>query len=790
MLKIIDRYVFREMVPPFVVGLLLLTFVLLMNQVLLLAEMFIDKGVPAGEALRILGLLVPSILAFAVPMAVLIGILGGLARLSADSEVVAFRTLGIGSKRLARPLLLFGLCGWIVTSALALYMAPRANHQWVEAMTDSVLARVRLKVHPLEFNETIPNMVFLVQDIDRDKTWRNVFAHFGGDPLNPRLAMARRGRINLFPEKKRAILELSDGVLYSMSPVEPEKDSLTTFDRLEEEIAVENLFAMISSEKRVREKDIGELFRDLRGLRIRLAGMLDRADDGSPAGEDVDLAQTRREISAHGIEIHKKFSLPFVCLIFVLLGLPLGIRTGRAGRTGGFSLSLVIILLFYVLLTAGEKLAMDGKISPWLGMWGPDIVLAAAGLWLFLRAEREPLGWARFFGFPPAPKTDREIPAGKPVPRKAARKIRFPSLPFPNILDRYVARKSLALLGLVLSALIGATALALFFERLDDLLRRGKPVGLLVSYVGFKIPESLAFILPVSVLAMTLLSLGLLAKSNETTALKTCGISLARMTLPVLALAAAVSAAAFLIQERIVPAAHARSEEAWGRITDLPPRTYSYINRHWILGRDGGRIYHYDYFDPADSTFSRLSIFDLDLARWSLARRAFAEKAILSGDMFLFERGWFRDHSGTADPAFVRKERGEVAAGEENLTILKARREPLQMTWGELRQYVAEVRGMGFRATRLRVDLAQKTALPVVSLIMALLAVPFAFSMGKKGALAGVGLSVVLAMGYWGTFAIFRSLGHAEVLPPFLAAWGANLVFGSAGVIGLLRLRT
>ena len=88
--RILDRYVLREVVPPFLVGLLLVTFVLLMNQVLLLAELFIDKGVPALQALRILGLLVPSILAFALPMAVLMGILGGLARLSADSEVVAF----------------------------------------------------------------------------------------------------------------------------------------------------------------------------------------------------------------------------------------------------------------------------------------------------------------------------------------------------------------------------------------------------------------------------------------------------------------------------------------------------------------------------------------------------------------------------------------------------------------------------------------------------------------------------------------------------------------------------
>lgn len=771
MLKTVDRYVFREMVPPFLVGLLLLVFVLLMNQVLLLAELFIDKGVPAGDALRILALLLPSILAFAVPMAVLTGILGGLSRLAADSEVVAFQTLGIGPRRLARPVLLFGLCGWLVTSLLALYLAPRANHQWVQVMTDSVLARVRLKVHPLEFNETIPDMVFLVRDVDRTGAWEDIFAHIGRDPLSPRVVMARRGRIVLFPEKKRAVLELSDGVLYTGSPAEPGKDSVTAFERLEEDIPVESLFASISSEKRVREKDIGELVRGLRELRT------------------AEGPQARRETTFHAIEIHKKFSLPFVCLIFVLLGLPLGIRTGRVGRTGGYSLSMVIILLFYVLLTAGEKLAADGKISPFLGMWGPDLVLAAAGLSLFLRSDRErPIRprLLRLFAKPekrsPAPGTQ-----DRPRPGRASR---FPTLPFPNVLDRYVARKSLAVLGLVFSALLGATALVLFFERLDELLRRGKPIGLLAGYVGYKIPEFLAFLLPVSVLAMTLLALGLLAKSNETTAALACGVSLRRLTLPTLALAAVASGAVFLVQERIVPAAHARAEEAWSRITDVPPRSYSYINRHWILGRDGDRIYHYDYFDPAGSAVSRLTVYDLDLGRWSLERRTFAEKAVLSNGDFLFQGGWSRDYSGTETAAFSRRESGKIPAGEEKTTFLKARREPLQMTLGELKRYVAEVRGMGFRATRLRVELGQKTALPFVSLIMAFLAVPFAFSMGRKGALVGVGLSVVIAMAYWGTFAVFRSLGYAEVLPPFLAAWGANLIFGSAGAAGLFRLRT
>ncbi|HUT08309.1 MAG TPA: LPS export ABC transporter permease LptF [Candidatus Latescibacteria bacterium] len=770
--KILDRYIFREVVPPFLVGLLLVAFVLLMNQILVLAELFINKGVPAGEAVRILALLIPSILVFALPMAVLMGILGGLARLSADSEVVAFQSLGIGPRRLLRPILFFGLCGFFLTLPLALLVAPRANHAWVRAMTDTVLSRVQLKVHPLEFNEPIPNMVLFVRDIDRDGSWHDVFASMSKDPAHPRLVMARTGSIRLFPQKRRAVLELSDGFVYSGSPAEPEKDSLTTFERLEEEVDVEGLFASVSSEKRVREKDIGELVRDVKSL---------TAGPSSAAG--------RREIRAHWIEIHKKFSLPLACLVFAFLGLPLGIMTGRAGRTGGFSLGLVIILLYYVLLTAGEKMAMDGRLSAFLGMWIPDIILAAAGVFLFLGADRRASAPIRFAGRwrsrekgePPAPRTvsRRPLSASRPSPVR-----------FPGVLDRYIARKFLAILALAFSALAAATLLATFFERLSDTLRHGKPVGLLVRYVLFKLPEFLAYLLPVAVLTATLLTFGLLAKFNEATALKACGISAYRSILPVLVLSAAVSGLAFLVQERVVPAAHARAEDAWNRIADLPPRSYSYLNRHWVLGRAGNRIYHYDYFEPGSLTFSRMSIFDIDPGRWALTRRFFAEKATIEKDTLIYREGWVRNFAAPAAPPFAKAESGRLAVDEEKDVFLKTWKEPLQMTLGELRKYTAEVRGMGFRAGRLRAELGQKTALPLVSLVMALLAVPFGFSMGKKGALVGVGLSVALAMAYWGTFAVFRSLGGAEVLTPFLGAWGANLIFGLAGVSLLFRLRT
>ena len=761
--KLLDRYVLREVVPPFFVGLLLVVFVLLMNQVLLLTELFIDKGVAAPEALRILGFLVPSILVFALPMAVLMGVLGGVARLSSDSEVVALQSLGVGPRRLGRPVLVFGFCGFLLTLPLALIVAPRANSAWVRAMAGSVVGRVQLKVRPLEFNETLPNTVFLVREAGRDDRWRDVFAYMAGDPANPRLVLARSGTIRLFPEQRRAVLELEDGAVYAGPAADPAKDTLTTFDRMEEEIDVEDLFPRISSAKRVREKDIGELVRDLAAMETAAPGLRDA-----------------RQVRAHRIEIHKKFALPAAGLVLALLGLPLGLMTGRAGRTGGFSLGLVVILVYYGLLTAGENFAMDGRLSAFLGMWGPDILLAAAAVILSRSAGRPR----------PVPRAARRSPAPAPDAARATAAPRSRPLRFPGLLDLYVSRKFLSLLALVLAALSAAAFLLVFFENLGETLARGKPAALLARYVWFKLPELLAFLLPAAVLTAALLALGFLARTNEATAMKACGLSAYRTVLPVLVLAAAASLLAFAVQERVVPAAHARSEAAWGAINGLPPRSYSYLNRHWILGRSGDRIYRYDYLDPGSGTLSRLSVFDIDPGRWELARRFFAEKAAFEDGALVYRDGWTRDFTAAAGPSFVRSASGRVPLADAKDAFLEPSREPLQMTLAELGQHVEEVRRMGFPAGRLRAELAQKRALPFVSLVMALLAVPFGFRMGRKGTLVGVGLSVAVAMAYWGTFAVFRSLGMTGTLTPFLGAWGANLIFGLAGVAGLFRLRT
>jgi LPS export ABC transporter permease LptG len=274
--------------------------------------------------------------------------------------------------------------------------------------------------------------------------------------------------------------------------------------------------------------------------------------------------------------------------------------------------------------------------------------------------------------------------------------------------------------------------------------------------------------------------------------MKACGISIYRAVLPTVFLAVLIGGLAFHIQERILPQANKKAEEIWNKITDVSPRSYGALNRRWVANKKRDRFYHFSYFDPEKAAFRWLSIFDMDLSNWSLQRRIYAERAVFKEDILHLENGWIREFAGEApkSPGAQIFETMDLTLEEGKGSFLKEWREPSQMTYGELRQYVREIQELGFETVGFRVDLSSKISFPFVALVMTLLGIPFAFSMGKRGTLVGMGVSLAIAMVYWIAIGVFRNLGYVSFLNIFFAAWGPNVVFGLIGLYLLFRLRT
>lgn len=773
-----DRYVLREVTTPFLVGLAVYSFALLMNQLLLYPELFIARGVSLRTTLSLLLNVIPGILAFTVPMALLMGVLAGLSRLSSDSEITAFKSLGIRHSRLLAPLLLFGLAGWAATSYLAMQAAPVSNYRFQKTFASALAQRAETQVSPRVFNEPIPGLTIFYREAGPSRGWDKVFIASGDSPMTPRIILAAHGRLSVSPESRRAVLRLSEVVEHQVVLDEPDTYPLTFSGQADEELDGEKLFPAYAAVKREREKTLGE-------LRTSRAEAAARREEAVRTGDALARGQAEEDLRRHEVEIHKKYSLPFACWIFIFLGLPLGVSTRKGGRTSGFTLSIVIIFIYYVMITAGENMAVRGRVEPWLGMWGANIVFAALAAWLFLASAREVPLLGRL-GSRRAPAAEGGAGAGEPVAAVRRRRLRL-LLP---ILDRYILRKYLFIAGLSFASLVVISAIITFFEQIDNLYEHGKPMALLLTYVWYRMPEFIHIGIPVLALTATLLTFGLLTKSNELTAMKACGISVFRAVMPALLMAVLAGGLSFWVQERVLPGSNRRAQAAWNELNDVPARTMTVFHRRWVSNPSRDRFYHYQYFDPDQAAWSGLQVFELDVERWAVQRRWYAERAELRGATVVLRNGWVREFRDAVPIGYDRFEVREMPLLDDKSLFFAEAKEPSQMTYGELKRHVREIRGLGFDARRPLVDLAVKAAFPWTALVMTLLGLPFAFAMGKRGALVGIAASVGIAAFYWVLLGVFRSLGYVGYLNALLAAWGPNLLFGFLGGWLFLKVRT
>jgi len=255
-------------------------------------------------------------------------------------------------------------------------------------------------------------------------------------------------------------------------------------------------------------------------------------------------------------------------------------------------------------------------------------------------------------------------------------------------------------------------------------------------------------------------------------------------------LSVVISFFSFYIQENIIPFSSKKADATWSKINDISPPNYNRLDRRWIAGKKGDKLYYYRYFDQDKAFFRNMTILDIDRTSWVLKRRIYAEKAELSGNKLILNDLWERRFEQNRPVSFDKKESLGLTLDEEKSHFVKGVKKADQMHFGELREYIGELKESHFETTRFRVDLHYKISFPLACLVVVLLGIPFAFTMGKRGTLVGIGLSFVIAIVYWGAIGIFKSLGYAGYLSPFIGAWGPNLVFGLIGLYLIFNLRT
>jgi LPS export ABC transporter permease LptG len=302
-------------------------------------------------------------------------------------------------------------------------------------------------------------------------------------------------------------------------------------------------------------------------------------------------------------------------------------------------------------------------------------------------------------------------------------------------------------------------------------------------------------ITPLSVLIAVLVTFGLLNRSSELIAMKATGISIYRLVIPVVAIAAILAGALFAFDQYYLPQANRKQEALRNIIKGRPAQTTLNPDQKWIFGQqdpgEPGRIFYYQFFDPDENAFANLSLFEFDETTFAITKRIFAARVVWDADehAWKFENGWVRTMQGSDFTGFREFQTASFPEVHEQPGYFeKERLQSGEMNFGQLQHYIGDLQQSGFDTMQLRVQLYDKLAYPLVTIVMAVLAIPFAVSMGKRGSLTGVAWAIGIALGYWVIAAIFNAMGNVNYLPAAVAAWSPDILFGLTG--GYLLLRT
>jgi LPS export ABC transporter permease LptG len=812
-MSILTRYVFKEMVGPTALGFTFYTSIILMQRLFDMAGLIIRRSLSGAAVGKLLLYSLPNIIVLTVPMALLFGILIAIGRLSSDSEIVAMRALGISTRKIYRPVFVFSFLMFLVNLYLINFVMPAGNRQFVTLRTELTAASAERVVRPRVFYDEYENLMIYVNDVDTATgQWKGVFVadNRGEEPqqesLTPaqmaemtrpqpqndddavtglthkgagqRTIVAERGNITLQRPENELWMNLIGAETHVWDPSKTDR-----YDRTESKTQ-----RILLPMRGATDGITNSLARSFREMDLRELLYQERTLSRSRAQND----RYNRNIAL--VEIHKKLAIPFACIAFGVLGLPLGITNRRGGKSSGFSLSIAIIVFYYVMINNGEQLAGSGKIPPILGMWGANLILLAIGMYLLTRANRDAL----------AQRTDRGILAkivgaiGRIFSRRGetVSSEENPSLlsrldiTFPNILDRYILREFTKILLLVLVSVVALFVIVEYTEISKDVRENGVAASTLLRYFRFQIFTVLNWTLPISVLVATLVTFGILSKNNEVTAIKSGGVSLYRIAAPIIFVAAIISLLAYFILDFVLPYANQRVYQLKRRIEGKTVITASQ-QKLWYLGKNGRYLINFLAYDANAKRLTQVQVFEFHPSEFRLTRRVYAGSATWNGQAWAFENGWIRSFTDDGESTFAPITHPVALFYPETPEDFATEvTPPDQMTYAELRRYIRTLRESGYAADELSVKLYGKTSWPVISIVMALIAMPFAFKIGRRGALYGIGLALVIGIIYWMVYAIFTKFGEVGNLPPLLSAWSANILFAIAAVYMFLHVET
>lgn len=777
------RYISREIIPYFLLSLLVATVIIFAQEAGRFSELFIKRNVPP-ELVRTLWLtILTRVMVITLPTSLLLGILLGLARLSSDNEILSLMANGISRAQLLIPLLSLALPVWLLMSWLTLVETPRSAARFHQIRSQLILQGIRTQVSPRVFDHRFVDRVLYIHNIDRTTDlWEGIFL-VSVESGRPILLTGTQGLLELGDNPESSKLHLFDGTIHRLEPdrggdyvyhLEGFSSYHVRFDPQSREAARFQL------ENQRKPEPLMEM---------SLNNLL-----------NISKQDYKTYIKAR-VEAGRRLALPFACLLFPPLGLVLASLGRLASRSAGFTLGISLACAYYLLLLAAEHLARGQLLPPLLALWLPNVIFLAAVLlgWKYRSACRQSQNqltapeWKRrlFYGWGEKrsllwSRLRTFLNTGRPKQW----------LPWLRLIDQDLVIDFGRYTLLFLAGFWLLFMVFTLFELSSDVIQHQISASKVVSYIIFLTPEVIYNLAPPCTLLAAVLVASLRTRTNQVAALKSAGMSVYRIAAPILLTCLVLAIMLNLWGNAVVPEANILQEQLRfyikkGRFPlplELSPLAQE---GNWVYGKQH-RIFHFDQFDRERLVFSKLWVLDLNPADLTLSQRIEARRArwdqvqhqwqLEDARVWKFQKDRLVQ-SWSCDTLYLALE-------ESPDYFQKDVRKPQYMSASELATYIRELRQKGVDVRSWSVAFHRKLASPIACFVMGLVGIPFGLTLGRKGTLRGVGLGIFIGLTYWLSLGFFEGLGKYGYVSPVLAGWGPAVLFGALGVFALFWVRT
>lgn len=849
---ILYRYIISKHVLPFLYSFSVIVFVMMMNLAVQLLNKIIAKGLEPRVVLELLFIQMGWIVALALPMAVLVATLMTFGSMSADNEILAVRASGRSIYALLLPVVLAASILALLLVHFNNLVLPEANHRAANLTSDITRKKPEAFIEPRVLIKDFTNYVLWVDRVNAKSGMMRQVRIFSDVPgQNPTTTLADSGRVTVTPDGEHLQLTLYSGESHSHSRENPEEHFVARFERqvLFIRNVDSELRRTERTYRSDREKSAQEMLKDVKEFTVardqrqseyaalldttiakvtRLAALADSlpADSTRPFDTLTTLEQfatacgvqqrytasriqslsgrvsrvqqqleiQQRKIAQYLAEIHKKYSIPVTTLVFVLIGAPLGIMARRGGLAMGTSYSIVFFVIFWVFLLGGESLADRLVVPPGPAMWSGNVIVGLVGLYLVLRMGRE----ATFLSFEPVVRLWKRITGGtgEPLNRRPGILHRL-TRPIADVLF-YVVRRSFGILpvylirkflGYFAGVLVAMLTVFIVVDYVSSLRKfEGAPLSNVALYYWYYLPWIALMVMPIIVLLASMGAMGSMAKNSELTAMKSSGISIRQLTVPLLFLGAALAVASFYVGEMVLPEANAKRKQLNESITDNRIERTTGAAR---LNREYRRDF---YYFGGPSTLYRFEEFRThpNMTR-NVWRQQFDSNQVTS--RITAASLAYRDSTWYFIDARVRTFAGDTAriAGYDTLRdsvldvspdeMVVQLKKPEEMSYWELQDFIAKVRRQGEKVWMYTADLYFKIALPAMNLIVLIIGIAITARAGRKGTAVLFGVGLLITFAYWIIAQFGLAFAHTGQLSPLAGAWLGNALFLVLGAL-------